>query len=77
MATPPHRTQARFRLALVAAAFVAPLLAGAVAAPAGASAGRNYGQHVVECAQSVGLNGTHNPGMHHGYAGWDGEPCAP
>ncbi len=42
--------------------------------PAAASAdtvtGRDYGGHVVHCAQTMGFSGEHNPGMHHGYAGF-------
>lgn len=44
-------------------------LIGVVLAPAGAS--DDFGQHVASCAQGEGLNGSHNPGMHQGYAGWD------
>jgi hypothetical protein len=36
----------------------------------------NFGQHVRTCAQEMGFSGDHNPGMHHGAAGWDGTPCA-
>ena len=35
----------------------------------------NFGSHVRECAQSMGFSGSHNPGMHRGAAGWDGQPC--
>lgn len=46
-----------------------------VAYPGGALAdadeGATYGGHVVHCAQSVGFDGVHNPGMHNGYAGWN------
>lgn len=38
--------------------------------------GRDYGQHVVSCAHEAGgFNGTHNPGMHQGFTGWDGRSC--
>jgi hypothetical protein len=40
----------------------------ASAAPADATA---YGQHVRECAQSMGFDGAHNPGMHRGASMWD------
>ena len=30
-----------------------------------------YGQHVRECAQSMGFDGAHNPGMHRGASMWD------
>ncbi len=39
--------------------------------PAPASAGSEFGHHVQSCAQVMGFDGTHNPGMHSGYAGWD------
>ena len=42
--------------------------------PSGAD---SFGQHVRDCAHQVGFNGQHNPGMHHGAAGWDGLPCLP
>ena len=38
---------------------------------ASASAGSEFGHHVQSCAQVMGFDGTHNPGMHSGYAGWD------
>ena len=59
----------------------AALTAGAVVLPvAGASAatpnpGPAFGQHVSECARTMGFSGTHNPGMHQGRAGWDGMTC--
>ena len=52
---------------------------GIVAGPAtvaGAATGRDFGAHVAECAQTMGFSGDHNPGMHHGFTGWAGEPCA-
>lgn len=57
-----------------AAAVVAATAALALAAPAVATAagsGADFGQHVRDCARSMGFDGTHNPGMHHGHAGWD------
>lgn len=42
----------------------------AAAAPADAAA---YGQHVRECAQSMGFDQDHNPGMHRGITMWDAE----
>lgn len=53
------------------AALLAPLAASAQ--PTGA----DFGQHVRHCAQTMGFSGTHNPGMHRGFAGWDGEACHP
>lgn len=49
--------------------------AAASAAPAHAATGAEFGEHVRACAQTMGLTGTHNPGMHHGNAGWDGMTC--
>ena len=63
---------ARFALNAVAAAVV---LLGAVMAPGSASAATadaaTYGQHVRECAQSIGFDQHHNPGRHHGGSMWD------
>lgn len=57
-----------------AAGVVAATAALALASPAvstAAGSGADFGQHVRDCAQSMGFDGTHNPGMHHGFAGWD------
>jgi hypothetical protein len=54
------------------------VVAGALcfpAAPALASTPATFGTHVRDCAQTEGFTGFHNPGMHRGAAGWDGEPC--
>ena len=59
---------------VVGAVLVAAISVGA-AATAGASTGRDYGHHVATCAQTMGFSGVHNPGMHHGFAGWDGAAC--
>ena len=48
-----------------------PTSAGAQAEPTG----RDFGHHVAECAQTSGMDGSHNPGMHHGFSNWDGLPC--
>ena len=45
------------------------------AAPALAKPSSNFGSHVSVCAQTMGFSGSHNPGMHRGAAGWDGEAC--
>lgn len=37
---------------------------------AAAGEGRDFGHHVVHCAQSVGFDGAHNPGMHQGFRGF-------
>lgn len=55
---------------------VGAVLVGVVVLPAGASAdvgarGRDFGGHVLTCAQTMGFDGQHNPGMHQGIAGWD------
>ena len=48
-----------------------------VTASADTATGRDFGQHVAACAQSMGgFTGTHNPGMHQGFAGWDGSTCS-
>jgi hypothetical protein len=31
----------------------------------------DYGQHVRNCAQTMGFDGEHNPGMHHGFSGFN------
>jgi len=45
------------------------------AAPALATPSSNFGSHVRDCVKTMGFSGSHNPGMHRGAAGWDGEPC--
>ncbi len=59
---------------LVSLAVAVATIAGPVAA-AGATTGHDYGTHVATCAQTMGFNADHNPGMHHGYAGWPGDTC--
>ena len=51
--------------ALVVAVFTMP-----VAAAAEPDTGQEFGEHVSACAGAVGFDGTHNPGMHQGFAGW-------
>jgi Spy/CpxP family protein refolding chaperone len=58
--------------ALVSAALVVATPATAHAATA---TGGDFGEHVRVCAQTMGFTGSHNPGMHQGYAGWNGMPC--
>jgi hypothetical protein len=66
---------------LLSAAVAGLLGSGTLAfAPAAEAAttdatGAEFGQHVSECAQTMGFSGDHNPGMHQGFAGWDGMPC--
>ena len=45
--------------------------AGSVTGAASASTGQDFSQHVRDCQQSMGFDGTMNPGMHQGRAGWD------
>jgi hypothetical protein len=54
-------------LAVLVGVVVLPAAVSADAAPAGS----DFGDHVVMCVQTMGFNGQHNPGMHHGFAGWD------
>jgi hypothetical protein len=53
------------------ALLVTPVSASAEAQPTGS----DFGRHVAHCAQTMGFDGTHNPGMHQGFSGWDGMPC--
>lgn len=48
-----------------------PAVASAESAPTGA----DFGRHVSHCAQTMGFDAEHNPGMHQGFSGWDGMPC--
>jgi hypothetical protein len=42
----------------------------------GAADASDYGNHVRNCAQTMGFDGEHNPGMHHGFSGWNpGHHC--
>ena len=63
------------RFALRFAATTASVALGVVLASASASAApadaAMYGQHVRDCAQSMGFDGNHNPGMHRGFSMWD------
>jgi hypothetical protein len=62
----------RIGMTAVALAVGAGLLTASVAAPAMADEelGDAFGQHVPACAQTMGFDADHNPGMHQGYAGW-------
>ncbi len=61
---------------LIAAALA--LLPVVASADTSAPTGRDFGQHVVQCAHLMGgFTGSHNPGMHHGFAGWDSMTCMP
>lgn len=59
---------------LIATTALAASMLALAAAPA-LAATPNFGSHVRVCAQDMGFSGTHNPGMHRGAAGWDGQPC--
>ena len=57
---------------LIAAGTVtAALVLIPAAASAATGTGQEFGQHVVTCAQTMGFDGMHNPGMHQGFSGWD------
>jgi hypothetical protein len=51
---------------LAAATLSVSAVANAQTEPGGA-----FGHHVVTCTQTMGFDGTHNPGMHRGFSGWD------
>ena len=65
------------RRALQIAIAVTALAAPMIGAPAWADEPTpgGFGQHVSECAEQPGFSGDHNPGMHHGAAGWNGTSC--
>ena len=64
------------RIAMAATlASAALVLATPATSHADTATGADFGQHVRICAQAMGFAGGHNPGMHHGYAGWNGMPC--
>jgi hypothetical protein len=56
---------------IVSIAFLAAGLSLTTTPSASASAGSEFAHHVQSCARAMGFDGTHNPGMHTGYAGWD------
>ena len=57
------------RLTISALALAAPAaVLGAGVTPAVAD--NQFGQHVRTCAQDMGFDGEHNPGMHQGAQGW-------
>ena len=63
------------RIAAAVAIAAALVIAAPTAALANEPSGAEYGQHVRHCAQTMGFTGEHNPGMHRGFAGWDGMTC--
>lgn len=60
----------RFGCLFAAATLTAVVLLHA--SPATAVSGPTFGDHVAECARTMGLSGTHNPGVHQGAHNWDG-----
>lgn len=47
------------------------LVALTPAPSAAADPNDEFGRHVVTCVHEHGFDAAHNPGMHHGRAGWD------
>ena len=68
------RTSTRTALGTALATVVLSTGAALALQPGVASAGE-FGQHVRQCAQEHGFNGSHNPGMHRGAAGWHPATC--
>lgn len=66
----------RIRRALITAAATLAVVLLAPSTAEAAPDSNSFGQHVRTCAQTMGFSGTHNPGMHHGAAGWNGMTCA-
>jgi len=62
------------QIAIAVTALAAPMIGAS--AWADESAAGSFGQHVSECAGQLGFSGDHNPGMHHGAAGWNGTSCS-
>ncbi len=55
-------------MAVLALAGAGQLVAGPAQA---ADSNADFGQHVRTCAQTMGFDGMHNPGLHQGISGWD------
>lgn len=67
----------RLMCGTVALAIVIGGLSGTGSARAQSSSGSDgFGRHVASCVRAGGFDGAHNPGMHRGSAGWDGDDCA-
>lgn len=61
---------------VVVAATAAFVLATPTAASARAEpVAQHLGHHVADCAQTPGIDGSHNPGRHRGFSTWNGLPC--
>jgi hypothetical protein len=56
---------------VVTGALATTLSVPAVTASADSDVGPDFGQHVSDCAQPIGFDGTHNPGTHRGFTGWE------
>ena len=69
-----RRTKILAGLLPAAVVVIVASLPSAASAQSGPT-GQAYGAHVAECAQTMGFDATHNPGMHRGISGWDGMPC--
>lgn len=65
----------RHMVAGAAALAAVAILTGGSAAPAGADGG--FGDHVRHCAQTLGLDGERNPGMHEGASNWTPDHTCP
>jgi hypothetical protein len=59
------------RVVILGVVAVGVLLVPSGAWADGSAGGPAFGEHVVHCAQTMGFDGEHNPGMHRGFAGWD------
>jgi len=63
---------ARIVLATALAGGALVLSAGGASAAAAAPAAAAFGNHVSQCAKTMGFSGTMNPGaMHQGKSGWE------
>jgi hypothetical protein len=70
------KTVLKLMVGTLAAVSVGLIPVAALADTGPAPTGRDFGQHVAACAQQMGgFTGSHNPGMHQGFAGWDGSTC--
>jgi Ni/Co efflux regulator RcnB len=63
--------RAATRKLIVVAAVAAAMVATPTVALAQSEGGQDFGRHVSTCARTMGFDGTNNPGMHRGFAGWD------
>ena len=61
------------RILIPALAAIAAVTLVPASATAPAADGREFGHHVVHCAQAVEFDGAHNPGMHQGFQRYAGD----